>query len=205
MNHRSNYIYICFYCVANVFCSCHLYGRLLQPPRKRFPRVLRLSSLNRKPWSFMVWNICFFGTYCWWFRNPAIITWDVWKKPVNSGLNSGINDKLSTNWLAGFLPSTVLHPRKFNGWFTWKWWFPKRIWFFPGVDFQVNHVKLQGCRMIVGLKRNETPVMLQQLCRIGPEIDRNDTWSFWSSFSSDLGRCRSEVVTCSGNTFQVFA
>ena len=41
-----------------------------------------------------------------------------------------------------------LHPPKFHGWFTWKWWVSKfGISKLPGTSFQVNHVKFHGCML----------------------------------------------------------
>ena len=42
------------------------------------------------------------------------------------------------------LPTNNLHPQSLR-YGTSKWWFPIRISGFPVADFQVNHVKLQGC------------------------------------------------------------
>ena len=70
-----------------------------------------------------------FTTYCWWFRNPACSTWDVFSNPANSGkftISTGAGLFPSRVWaakrLAGFHPSRVPLVLVYMSWFSLFCW-----------------------------------------------------------------------------------
>ena len=107
--------------------------------------------------------------YCWWFRNPAITTWDV-KNAVNNGMNDHLSSgdrrisEPSTVWPRGVRPLEISVKLPFNGTFPRFCWKTRVAWTQKGhLDWWPPHLP-QSCRVFLTNKMFHMSTIWRDYC-----------------------------------------